>query len=129
MGFATVSQIRAIVYTSTLEDSDIQAIIDEVSNNVLDAAGTTDASDKNLIVAGKNAIYAATVRRAIETTEFAARVKRGSSEQQQDLTNLVNFYEREYSKYLIKYQNSSSASPMGAFIYGRSGFKTVNNQL
>jgi hypothetical protein len=129
MGFATVTQVRAIVYTSTLEDSDIQAVIDEVSSNVMDAAGATDSSNKNLIVAGKNAIYAATIRKAIETSEFAARVKRGSSEQQQDLNNLINFYTSEYKLYLNKYLNSSAASATGAFIYGRAGYKTVNNKL
>lgn len=129
MGFSTVEQVRAIVFTSTLKDEDIQNIIDEVSSIVMDAANSTDVSNKNLIVAGKNAIYAATIRRAIETTEFAARVKKGSGEQQQDLTTLINYYTSEYNKYLAIFFNPASASPKGAFIYGRPGYKTVNNRL
>jgi hypothetical protein len=129
MGFATVSQVRAVVFTSTLLDASILELIEEVTSNVMTAAGATDTSDTNLIVAGKNAIYAATIRKAIETTEFAARVKRGSSEQQQDLTTLINYYEAEYNKYMKIYLNSAAASAKGVFLFGRSGYKTVNNKL
>ncbi len=129
MGFATVSQIRAVVFTSTLSDSDISELINAVSDNVLKAAGTTDTGNDNIILAGVNAIYAAVIRKAIETTEFANSVKRGNIQQQQDLTTLISFYTGEYTKYLARYLNSSDAYSMGPFIYGRVGYNTVNNKL
>lgn len=129
MVFATVTQVRAIVFTSTLKDEDIQEIINEVTTLVLDAAGTTDDTDKNIRVAGKNAIYAAVIRRAIETTEFAARVKKGSGEEQHDLAATIKFYEGEYKTHLDKFLNPLRTNPVSMLAYGRPGYKTVNNKL
>lgn len=127
MVFATVTEVRAIIYTSTLKDEDIQELINVVSAEINRRAGTTDESDDDLITAGKNAIYAAVKRKMKDTGELAARVKSGIGEQQntadQDILDYKNESEKALRKYLYK------TSPRRKPIYGRAGTGTVNNQL
>jgi hypothetical protein len=124
MVFATVQEVRAIIYTSTLTDEDIQDLINEVSKEILDRAKTTDESDELLKVAGKNAIYAAVKRKMKDTGELAARVKHGNGEQQNTPDQDIQAYEDKSSLYLRKYFFSFNAR-----LYGRAGRGTVNNRI
>lgn len=124
MGFATVTQVKKVVFTSTLEDEDIQGIIDEITAEILARAKSTDESNPLLIVAGKNAIYAAVLRRMKETGELAARVKQGNGEEQNTPDQDIQAYEDKASQYLRKFLYSVNAR-----LYGRAGRGTVNNRI
>lgn len=124
MAFATVSDIRAVIYTSTLTDEDLQGIITVVSAEILARAEATDDSNELLKIAGRNAIYAATKRRMKDTGELAASVKQGSGEQQNTTDQDIRYYEDKVSLYLRKYLFSS-----GARLYGRAGPGTVNARI
>lgn len=124
MVFATVGEIRAVVHTSTLEDEDIQGIINEISKEILARAGTTDESNELLVIAGKNAIYAAVLRRMKITGELAARVVQGNGEQQNTADQDIQAYEDKSSQYLRKFLYSANAR-----LYGRVGRGTVNARI
>ncbi len=124
MSFATVDQIRAVIFTSTLTDEDLQAISNEVSAEILAKAETSDDTNPLVVIAGKNAIYAAVLRRMKMTGELAARIKHGNGEQQNDINQEIRFYEDNSNKYLRKYLYSANAR-----LYGRVGLGTVNNQI
>ena len=124
MVFATVGEVRAVVHTSTLKDEDILGIINEISKEILVRAGTTDESNPLLISAGKNAIYAAVLRRMKFTGELAARVKHGSGEQQNDINQEIRYYEDNSNRYLRKYLYSANTR-----LYGRVGIGSVNHKI
>lgn len=124
MGMCTADEIKARIYTGTLEDSDITALISEISEEILDRANTTDTGNKNLIQACKFATCAAVLRKMKTTGEMAARVKNGNAEQQNSIDQDIRDYEDKASYYLRKYLYASKR-----LIFGRSGPKTVNNRL
>ena len=124
MAFATVPEIRAVIYTSTLTDEDLQGIITVVSAEILARVEASDDSNELLKIAGRNAIYAAVKRRMKDTGELAASIKQGSGEQQNTTDQDIRYYEDKVSLYLRKYLFSS-----GARLYGRAGTGTVNARI
>jgi hypothetical protein len=123
MALCSVADVRARIYTSTLVDADIIAIIADVSGEVYERAGLTDDSNATLILAGKNAAYAATLRRMRTTGELASRVKNGNSEAQNTIDKDIQDYEDKATFYIRKYRSSGFS-----IVSGRMGFGTVDGE-
>ena len=128
MALCTFADVRAVVYTKTLTDADITAIISSVSDDILGMAGTTDESNAYLIIAGKNAAYAATLRRMKTTGELAATIKMGNSQQNNSPDSDIKVYEAKAEEYIEKYKDSVGIVNF-SLPCGRVGFGTVNAEL
>lgn len=123
MVLCSVDYIRAHIST-ILTDDEILSIITEVSTDVLDRAGTTSETDKNIILAGKNAALAATLRKMKTSGELAARVKQGNYEQQNTIDQDIQAYEQEAEKYIQRVRYADISIP-----FGRVGYGVVNATL
>lgn len=123
MALCSVADVRAKIYTK-MTDYDIEDIIDEVSKEVLDLAGTTDTSNSSIQLAGKYAAYAATLRRMRTTGEAAANIKHGNSQQQNTIDADITFYDQKSEFFLKKFRTSSFS-----IASGRMGYGTVNHEL
>lgn len=123
MSLCSVADIRAKIYTE-MTDYDIEDIINEVSEEVLELAGTTDISNSRIQLAGKYAAYAATLRRMRTTGELAASIKFGNSQQQNTIDADIAFYDQKSDLYIKKYKNSSFS-----LVSGRMGYGVVNHEL
>lgn len=124
----SVDDVRARVYSSTLTDSDILDIITEVSAEVLALAEATDSSNPLLILAGKNAAWAATLRKMKTTGEMAASIQQGNSQQQNTIDADIKAYEEKAAELIQKYKDSVKVRNV-SIPFGRVGFGTVNNTL
>lgn len=124
----SVDDVRARVYSSTLTDSDILDIITEVSAEVLALAEVTDSSNPLLILAGKNAAWAATLRKMKTTGEMAASIQQGNSQQQNTIDADIKAYEEKAAELIQKYKDSVKVRNV-SIPFGRVGFGTVNNTL
>ena len=124
----SVDEVRARVYSSTLTDSDILDIITEVSAEVLALAEATDSSNPLLILAGKNAAWAATLRKMKTTGEMAASIQQGNSQQQNTIDADIKAYEEKAAELIQKYKDSVKVRNV-SIPFGRVGFGTVNNTL
>ena len=123
MALCSVADVRAKIYTE-MTDADIEDIIEEVSSEVLTLAGTTVESNSSIILAGKYAAYAATLRRMRTTGEAAASVKHGSSQQQNTIDADISFYDKKSNFFIEKFRTSSFS-----IVAGRMGFGSVNSEL
>jgi len=123
MALCSVADIRAKIYSSTLADVDITAIIADVATEVYERAGSSDESNATLILAGKNAACAATLRRMRTTGELASRVKNGNSEAQNTIDKDIQDYEDKATYYIRKYRSSGFS-----IVSGRMGFGTVDGE-
>lgn len=128
MVLCTVADVRAVVYTKTLSDADITAIIASVSDDILGMAGTTDESNAYLIIAGKNAAYAATLRRMKTTGELAASKKMGNDQQNNAPDSDIQTYDAMSKEYIEKYKESVGLTNF-SLPCGRVGYGTVNAEL
>jgi hypothetical protein len=130
MVLCSVAEVRARVYSSTLTDSDILDIITEVSAEVLALAEVTVTASSNplLILAGKNAAWAATLRKMKTTGEMAASIQQGNSQQQNTIDADIKAYDEKAAELIQKYQDSVKALNV-SIPFGRVGFGTVNNTL
>jgi hypothetical protein len=128
MVLCSVDEVRARVYSSTLTDSDILDIITEVSAEVLALAEVTDSSNPLLILAGKNAAWAATLRKMKTTGEMAASIQQGNSQQQNTIDADIKAYEEKAAELIQKYKDSVKVRNV-SIPFGRVGFGTVNNTL
>ncbi len=128
MVLCSVDEVRARVYSSTLTDSDILDIITEVSAEVLALAEATDSSNPLLILAGKNAAWAATLRKMKTTGEMAASIQQGNSQQQNTIDADIKAYEEKAAELIQKYKDSVKVRNV-SIPFGRVGFGTVNNTL
>ena len=128
MVLCSVDEVRARVYSSTLTDSDILDIITEVSAEVLALAEATDSSNPLLILAGKNAAWAATLRKMKTTGEMAASIQQGNSQQQNTIDADIKAYEEKAAELIQKYKDSVKVRNV-SIPFGRIGFGTVNNTL
>lgn len=128
MALCTYADVRAVIYSKTLTDADITAIISSVSDDVLGMAGTTDESNAYLIIAAKNAAYAATLRRMKTTGELASSIKFGNSQQNNSPDADIKAYEAKAEEYIGKYKESIGLIDF-ALPCGRVGFGTVNAEL
>lgn len=128
MVLCSVDEVRARVYSSTLTDSDILDIITEVSAEVLALAGATDSSNPLLILAGKNAAWAATLRKMKTTGEMAASIQQGNSQQQNTIDADIKAYDEKAAELIQKYKDSVKVRNV-SIPFGRVGFGTVNNTL
>lgn len=128
MVLCSVDEVRARVYSSTLTDSDIHDIITEVSAEVLALAEATDSSNPLLILAGKNAAWAATLRKMKTTGEMAASIQQGNSQQQNTIDADIKAYEEKAAELIQKYKDSLKVRNV-SIPFGRVGFGTVNNTL
>lgn len=128
MVLCSVDEVRARVYSSTLTDSDILDIITEVSAEVLALAEATDSSNPLLILAGKNAAWAATLRKMKTTGEMAASIQQGNSQQQNTIDADIKAYEEKAAELIQKYKDSLKVRNV-SIPFGRVGFGTVNNTL
>lgn len=128
MVLCSVDEVRARVYSSTLTDSDILDIITEVSAEVLALAEVTDSSNPLLILAGKNAAWAATLRKMKTTGEMAASIQQGNSQQQNTIDADIKAYEEKAAELIQKYKDSLKVRNV-SIPFGRVGFGTVNNTL
>ena len=123
MALCSVADVRAKIYTK-MTDYDIEDIIDDVSKEVLDLAGTTDTSNSSIQLAGKYAACAATLRRMRTTGEAAANIKHGNSQQQNTIDADITFYDQRSAFFLKKFRTSSFS-----IASGRMGYGTVNHEL
>jgi len=123
MALCSVADVRAKIYTK-MTDYDIEDIINEVSKEVLDLAGTTDTSNSSIQLAGKYAACAATLRRMRTTGEAAANIKHGNSQQQNTIDADITFYDQRSAFFLKKFRTSSFS-----IASGRMGYGTVNHEL
>jgi len=128
MVLCTVADVRARVYSSTLTDLDILDIITEVSAEVLALAEVTDSSNPLLILAGKNAAWAATLRKMKTTGEMAASIQQGNSQQQNTIDADIKAYDEKAAELIQKYKDSVKVRNV-SIPFGRVGFGTVNNTL
>lgn len=128
MVLCSVDEVRARVYSSTLTDSDILDIITEVSAEVLALAEATDSSSPLLILAGKNAAWAATLRKMKTTGEMAASIQQGNSQQQNTIDADIKAYDEKAAELIQKYKDSVKVRNV-SIPFGRVGFGTVNNTL
>jgi len=128
MALCSVADVRAVIYTKTLTDADITALITSVSANVMGMSGGTDESNAYLIIAGKNAAYAATLRRMKSTGELAASQKFGNSQQNNAPDSDIAAYEEKADVYIEKYKDSVRLSNF-SLPRGRVGYGTVNSEL
>lgn len=128
MVLCSVDEVRARVYSSTLTDSDILDIITEVSAEVLALAEATDSSNPLLILAGKNAAWAATLRKMKTTGEMAASIQQGNSQQQNTIDADIKAYDEKAAELIQKYKDSVKVLNV-SIPFGRVGFGTVNNTL
>lgn len=128
MALCSVADVRAVIYTKTLTDADITALIASVSADVLDEAGGTDESNAYLKIAGRNAAYAATLRRMKSTGELAASKKFGNSQQNNAPDPDIKAYEEKAYVYIEKYKDSVRLSNF-SLPCGRVGYGTVNSEL
>lgn len=128
MVLCSVDEVRARVYSSTLTDSDILDIITEVSAEVLALAEVTDSSSPLLILAGKNAAWAATLRKMKTTGEMAASIQQGNSQQQNTIDADIKAYDEKAAELIQKYKDSVKVRNV-SIPFGRVGFGTVNNTL
>lgn len=128
MVLCSVADIRAVIYTQTLEDADIAALIAGVSEDVMSMAGSTNESNAYLIIAGKNAAYAATLRKMKSTGELAASTKFGNSQQNNTPDVDIKAYEEKADFYIEKYKKSVRFTNFSVSS-GRMGFGTVNAEL
>ena len=128
MVLCSVAEVRARVYSSTLTDSDILDIITEVSAEVLALAEVTASSNPLLILAGKNAAWAATLRKMKTTGEMAASIQQGNSQQQNTIDADIKAYDEKADELIQKYKDSVKVLNV-SIPFGRVGFGTVNNTL
>ena len=128
MVLCSIAEVRARVYSSTLTDSDILDIITEVSAEVLALAEVTDSSSPLLILAGKNAAWAATLRKMKTTGEMAASIQQGNSQQQNTIDADIKAYDEKAAELIQKYKDSVKVRNV-SIPFGRVGFGTVNNTL
>lgn len=128
MVLCSVAEVRARVYSSTLTDSDILDIITEVSAEVLALAEVTASSNPLLILAGKNAAWAATLRKMKTTGEMAASIQQGNSQQQNTIDADIKAYDKKAAELIQKYKDSVKVLNV-SIPFGRVGFGTVNNTL
>jgi hypothetical protein len=128
MVLCSVAEVRARVYSSTLTDSDILDIITEVSAEVLALAEVTASSNPLLILAGKNAAWAATLRKMKTTGEMAASIQQGNSQQQNTIDADIKAYDEKAAELIQKYKDSVKVLNV-SIPFGRVGFGTVNNTL
>ena len=109
-----------------MSDSDINAIIQSVSREVLTIAEATDESNAFLILAGIHGSVAATMKKARSNGELAATVKTPEYEQQNTgLIDEINSHEKKMDECIQRYQNSI-LSMNYAVLYARAGMGTVN---
>lgn len=128
MVLCSVADVRAIVYTKTLLDADITSIIASVSADVLGLAESTDESNAYLVIAGKNAAYAATLRKMKTTGELAASKKFGNSQQNNAPDSDIKYYESQKEFYIQKYKDSVQFTNFSLSV-GRIGLGTMNAEL
>ncbi len=128
MALCSVPDVRARVYTSTLTDFDISDIITDVTEEILGLAESTDESNPLLILAGKNAACAATLRKMRTTGEMAANKKRGNAQEQNTIDQDIKDYEAKAEMLIQKFKDSVTYSNF-SLASGRMGYGTVNDEL
>lgn len=128
MVLCSVADVRAVIYTKTLTDVDITALIASVSADVMGIAGSTDESNAYLIIAGKNAAYAATLRMMKTTGELAASKKVGNDQQNNAPDSDIKYYETQKEFYIQKYKDSVQFLNFSLPV-GRIGLGTINAEL
>lgn len=128
MVLCSVADVKSRIYTSTLSDDDILDIITDVSIEVLGLAESTDETNTFLILAGKNASCAATLRRMRTTGEMAANKKRGNSQEQNTIDQDIKDYEAKAESLIQKYKDSIKYYNF-TIPSGRMGYGTVDNEL
>jgi len=128
MVLCSVADVRARIYSKTLTDTDLTALIASTSEDVLDMAGATDETNTDLKIAGKNAAFAATLRMMKSTGELAASIKMGNSQQNNSPDSDIQAYEAKSKEYIEKYKDSVRLTDF-SLPCGRVGFGTVNAEL
>jgi hypothetical protein len=126
MVLCSVAEVRAEFSPRSLSDEEISTIITQKSRAVAtQTGGSAEASDNDLLnLACVHLSAAATLRKAREKGELAARVKIGNSEQQNTIDQDIQYHETEAAKYMKKYRHSGKFS----IPYGRVGIGTVNRE-
>ena len=110
MALCDVDYVRAHIYTGTLSDADITAIITEVTEDVLAQCNTTLETDPLVILAGKYATLAAVLTRMKTTGEMAASVTTGNGQRQNTTDVDIERYEKKAHACIAQYNSYSSFS-------------------
>lgn len=124
LALCSADDIRARIYTR-LTDSDLENIIDDVSDEILGRTGATDETDINIVLAGKALARAATLKRMRTTGELAASKKQGNAQEQNTIDQDIKDYEASTEYYIQRY----FSTPLLGIPSGRMGYGTVNNEL
>ncbi|MDD4521689.1 MAG: hypothetical protein PHW84_01890 [Methanosarcina sp.] len=125
MVLCSVTDVRSRIFTK-LADADILDIIQDVSEEVLGLAESTDESNVYLILAGKNAAYAATLRRMRTTGEMAASKRQGNAQESNTIDTDIKYYDSEKERYIQKYKDANTDFSIPS---GRMGYGVVDNEL
>jgi hypothetical protein len=108
MAICSVADVRAKIYSASLSDAEITALITEVSEDVLTLCNTSVDTHTTVILAGKYAILAAVLRRMKTTGEMAANVQTPEYRQQNTIDLDIERYEQKSAALIAQY-NASSA--------------------
>lgn len=110
MALCTVDYVKNQISTGSLSDADISDLIDDVTSDILAQCGTTLGTNPLVILAGKNAILAATLRKLKTTGELAASVSTANAQRQNTTDKDIDFYQKKAESYIKQYQAASSYS-------------------
>lgn len=129
MVLCSVADVRAYANPISVSDSDVTAIIQRVSVDVMTKAEATDESNAFLIQAVIHGSAAVTLKKARSNGELAASVETPEYKQQNaGLIDEINSHEKEMADYIQMYQNSVRYANF-AIPYARVGIGTVNAEL
>lgn len=126
MVLCSVTDVQTRIKTS-LSVLEIANIIIDASSEVLTLANTADESNSLIILAGKNAAWAATLRKMKTTGEMAASVKTANSQRQNTADQDIEYYESEKRRLIQEYKDLVRYSNF-LIPSGRMGYKTVNGE-
>lgn len=108
MVICSVADVRAKIYTASLSDAEITALITEVSEDVLTLCNTSVDTHATVILAGKYAILAAVLRRMKTTGEAAASIKTGNSQRQNTTDIDIERYEQKSAALIAQYNEAAT---------------------
>lgn len=129
MALCTATELRYMIDSKTLTDTDYGNIIGLVSLEVVSRAGGSadvNSTDANLKLAGLHLAAAAVLRKMRVTGEMAASVKRGNSSQNNDPDSDIISHEAKAGFFIIRYR-FETAGASTSVAYGRVGPGTVND--
>lgn len=109
MVICTIADIKTAIYTSTVTDLELTAIVTKAYNRVLRLTGVSDDSNPSIQEAIEYTACAMTLRRMKTTGEQAASVKTGNDSQQNTADKDISIYDQMANELIapfVKIKNS-----------------------